>query len=73
MKRVKSAIKYGRMHPPRPHSESSFRHLVFDEDNNATISTVLGVNRELKCGTSDALSLLARNYYATCGLNWPKF
>lgn len=69
MKRAKSAIKYERAAKPRPHSESSFRHLQLDEDNHATVSTVLGVNREQKYGTGDALCLLARIHYAQCGLS----
>jgi hypothetical protein len=62
MNRKKSAIKYERAYPPRQHTDSSFRHLAFDDSNNATVSTVIGINHSLKCGTSEALSLLARTY-----------
>jgi hypothetical protein len=63
MKR-KSAIKYERAYKPRAHTDSSFRHLAFDDENNATVSTVLGINHELKCGASEVLRLMARTYTA---------
>jgi len=60
MKRNKSAIKYERAYKPRAHSDSSFRHLAFDDTNHATVSSVLGLNCSLKVGTPEAVCLMAR-------------
>ena len=63
----KTSIKYERPFAKRKHSDSSFRNLELDSDNNATVSTVLGLNRTLKVGTSDALCLLARIHQSSIG------
>lgn len=56
----KTNIKYDRIFPPRNHEQSSFRGLHMDDDNHATVASVLGLNHSLKVGTSEALCLLAR-------------
>ena len=63
----KTSIKYERPFPTRQHSDSSFRGLYMDENNNATVSTVLGLSNTLKVGTSDALCLLARIHQSSIG------
>jgi hypothetical protein len=60
MTKRKANIKYERPYPPRRHEDSSFRGLRLDDENQATVSTVLGIDRERKVSTSDVLCLMAR-------------
>jgi len=64
MTKRKTNIKYERPYPPRRHEDSNFRGLHLDDENQATVSTVLGIDRARKIGTSDVLCLMARVHTA---------
>lgn len=53
-------IKYVSNNPTRNKGSKWFRMLHIDDENFTSVQTVLGLNRALKVGTSDALCLLAR-------------
>jgi hypothetical protein len=58
--RYTGAIKYVSTNPTRNKGSKWFRMLHIDDENFTSVQTVLGLNRQLKHGTSEALCILAR-------------